>query len=230
MLCKIGPRSIEYARRMLTLLCFASGPLTLPELIDGIAVSTTEPTGLDKERRFEDYNDINEICPGFTSLIIHAERTPVVQIAHFSVQEYLESDRIKDSKAKNFGLTSVEAHAEIVQICLIYLVEPNLSSSEPKQVILEKYPLAEFAARYWHIHYKITANLASTLDTLILRLFQQKESFLTWIKLHDMDYQASGVRGNPLYYASLLGLEQVLHGLLNTKAGEGIFIISTLFT
>ena len=214
---------------MLTLLCFASRPLTLPELIDGIAVSTTEPTGLDKERRFEDYNDINEICPGFTSLNV-ADETEIVQIAHFSVQEYLESDRIKDSKAKNFGLTNVEAHAEMAQICLIYLLDPKLPSSVLHGNILEEYPLAEFAAEYWYSHYKSTADSASILDTLILRLFQQDKSFEKWVDLHDMDDGGVTNRGNPLYYASLLGLEQVLHGLLNTKAGEGIFIISPLCT
>ena len=229
MLCKIGPRSIEYARRILTLLCFASRPLTLRELIDGIAVSTTEPIGLDEKRRFKGgYNDINDICPGLTSLTIDAYQTPIVQIAHFSVQEYLESDRIQHQKAKHFGLTSVKAHAEISQICLIYLLEPNLSSPEPKQGIIEEYPLAKFAARYWHVHYKSMAHPASILDTLILRLFQQKESFMTWINLHDVDNPLGYERiisPLPTYYASLLGLDQPLHELLNTKQQEGISIV-----
>ena len=229
MLCKIDPALVKDARRILTLLCFASRPLTLPELIDGIAVETIEPTGLNKDCRLEDYDDIHDICPGFINLN-DADETRVVQIAHFSVQEYLESDRIRNQKAMIFGLNSVGAHAEIAQICLIYLVEPNLSSSEPMQIILKEHPLAEFAARYWHVHYKSTAHPASILDTLILRLFQQEKSFEKWVDLHDMDGGGVTNRGNPLYYASLLGLEQVLHGLLNTKAREGIFIISPLCT
>ena len=227
MLCKIGPRSIEYARRMLTLLCFASRPLTLPELIDGIAVSTTEPTGLDKERRLEDYNDINDICPGFTSLSVAADEVPTVQIAHFSVQEYLESDRIPQ-KAMIFGLNSVRAHAEIAQICLIYLLDSELSSSVLKEGIVEEYPLADFAAIHWYSHYKSTADSASILDTLILRLFQQKESFMTWINLHDVENPDKNNRASSphaIYYASLLGLDQALHELLNTKQQEGISIV-----
>ena len=238
MLCKIDPASIEDARRILTLLCFASRPLTLPELIDGIAVETIKPIGLHDERRFKEYNDINDICPGFTSLSTDAYQRPIVQIAHFSVQEYLESDRIKDSKAKNFGLTSDKAHAEIAQICLIYLLEPGLPSSERYQGVRKDYPLARFAAEYWYNHYKSTVKPASNLDTLILRLFQQEESFLRWLELYGVDsldgtHRKDDYRrrsraitdlsaAKPIYYASLLGLDQALHELLKTKGQEGI--------
>ena len=232
MLCKIDPALVKDARRILTLLCFASRPLTLRELIDGIAVETIEPIGLKEDRRFEEYNDINDICPGFTSLNIDAYGKPIVQIAHFSVQEYLESDRIQHQKAKHFGLTSVIAHEEIAQICLIYLLEPNLSNPD------KEYPLADFAAihwynhfaaMHWYSHYEGTADSASILDTLVLRLFQQKESFMTWIKLHDVEnpnkYDCAS-SPHPIYYASLLGLDRALHELLNTKQQEGISMVS----
>ena len=224
MLCKIDPALIKDARRILTLLCFASRPLTLPELVDGIAVEITEPTGLNKDCRLDDYIDIHDICPGFVSLNVAGE-TFVVQIAHFSVQEYLESDRIRQQKAMIFGLNRVRAHAEIAQICLIYLLEPNLSSSVLDQNDLEEYPLARFAAWYWHVHYKSTANPASILDTLVSRLFKQKESFVTWVKLHDVDYTRENGSASfpiPIYYASLLGLDQTVHDLLNTKQQDGI--------
>ena len=224
MLCNINQDSIEDARRMLTLLCFASGPLTIPELIDGIAVETTEPTGLNKDRRFQDYNDINEICPGFTSLNVADDddyELPTVQIAHFSVQEYLESGRIRHEKAKIFGLTSVIAHEEVTQICLIYLLDHNFLGSElDRSSIDEEYPLAQFAAKYWYSHYERAATPASKLDGLISRLFGQKEAFMAWTKLYDRDSFSS-----PIYYASLLGLDQALHDLLNSKQQEGIIMM-----
>ena len=230
MLRRIDQGLIRDARRMLTLLCFASRPLSVPELIDGIAVETTEPTGLNKDRRFQDYNDINEICPGFTSIsVVAADELPTVQIAHFSVQEYLESGRIQHEKAKIFGLTSVIAHEEITQICLIYLLEPNFSSPELDPYIHMEYPLAQFAAEFWYDHYESTAAPAPKSDTLISRLFQHKESFKTWIELHDVDETQNSysyaLRASPVYYASLLGLEQTLYELLNTKHQEGTIII-----
>ena len=231
MLCNIDQDSIEDARRMLTLLCFALKPLSVPELIDGIAVETTEPTRLNKNRRFQDYNDINEICPGFTSLSVAADdKLPTVQIAHFSVQEYLVSDRIRQQKARRFSLTSVEAHEEITQICLIYLLEPNLSSPELGPNIRKEYPLAQFAAMHWYISYEGTVNPAPKSNTLVSRLFQHKESFKTWIELHDMDnspdrYYVRFHTTNLVYCASFLGLEWILNKLLDTKHQKGIIII-----
>ena len=89
--------------------------------------STTEPTGLDKELSPRKITTILTISvQGFTSLSVAADEVPTVQIAHFSVQEYLESDRIPNQKAMIFGLNSVRAHAEIAQICLIYLLDSEL--------------------------------------------------------------------------------------------------------
>lgn len=127
MLCNIDEDLIGDARRMLTLLCFASRPLTVPELIDGIAVDIGEPMGLNKNRRLEDYNDIHTICPGLIEIRStskpplnealkgkeskikqkeqHTETVLTAQIAHFSVQEYLESERIRNHRAAKFRLT-----------------------------------------------------------------------------------------------------------------------------
>ena len=244
MLCNIDHGLIEDARRILTFLCFAPRPLTVRELIDGIAVETNHHPGLNRKRRLQDSNDIQEICPGFIDIGLGADHTnetyrkekliPTVRIAHFSVQEYLESDRIRHQKATKFSLTSVTAHAEIAKICLIYLLEPALSSPELNETVLEEYPMAQFAARYWYHHYKNMVNPTSEIDHFILRLFQRpKDSFATWVKLHNMDrpwdisidfsLALDNIAG-PVYYASLLGLDQALYELINTEKLEGITV------
>ena len=197
MLCNIDHSLVEDARRILTLLCFASRPLTVREIIEGVAVEINTSTGLNRKRRLEDSNDIREICVGFidiglgtdhTSETYHEEElTRIVRIAHFSVQEYLESERIRHQKAAIFSLTSVTAHAEIAQICLTYLLEHGLSSSNLDQNLLEGFPLAKFAAMYWYRHYQTTAKHDPGLEDSILKLFQRQDSFATWVKLHDMD-------------------------------------------
>ncbi len=230
MLCNIDQNFIKDARRILTLLCFASRPLTLRELIDGIAVEINEPIGLNKDCRLEGCNDIHDLCPGFINInLAEDDLSPTVQIAHFSVQEYLESDRIRHQKAAIFSLSSVTAHAEITQICLVYLLEHDLATPELDQSLLEKYPLAHFAAMYWYHHYQRTVDLASEVDHLILRLFQQKGSFVTWVKLHDMDGDeeksvnfdrpSAGIAG-PVYYLSLLGLDKALYELISIQQLE----------
>lgn len=139
MLCTIPSYLVGDARRILTMLCFADRPLKVRELIDAVAVEIKEPMGLRKDRRMQDYNDIHDICPGFIELNAHVDESDdgyetdfdikeYVQIAHFSVQEYLVSDRIRGDKAAVFSLDSATANAEIAQVCLVYLLEPDLST------------------------------------------------------------------------------------------------------
>ena len=210
------------------------------EIIDGIAVKINGSTGLNPKRRLQDANDIREICIGFIDIGLSAghttetyheeELTPTVRIAHFSVQEYLESERIQHQKAAIFRLTSVTAHGEIAQICLIYLLEHGLSSSNLDQSLLEEFPLAKFAAMYWYHHYQGAAKHDPGLKNFILKLFQRQDSFATWVKLHDMDRprdasitfrRALDDISAPVYYASLLGLDQVLHDIINSEQLEG---------
>ena len=237
MLCNIDEGLTEEARQILTLLCFSSRPLTVAELIDGIAVDLNEPAGLDPRRRLQDVDDLLEICPGLIDIKAEAademlsmtdedtkieNETPVVRIAHFSVQEYLESDRIKQQRAMAFGLSHASAHTQIAQIFLVYLQEPSLSSGNLDQTKLEEFPLARFAARSWFHHFNKADRKSPLLDNLALRLFQDRQrSFSTWVRLHDVDGPRGDFQPNlsdiasPLYYASFLGLERIVCGLLN---------------
>ena len=144
------------------------------EIIDGVAVEINNSKGLNRKRRLQDSNDIREICVGFIDIGLgtdhttethhEEELTPTVRIAHFSVQEYLKSKRIRHQKAVMFSLASITAHAEIAQICLTYLLEHGLSSSNLDQNLLEEFPLAKFAAMYWYHHYQTTAKVEGLLE------------------------------------------------------------------
>ena len=229
MLCNINYHLIEDARRILTLLCYAKRPLTVGELIDGVAVEIhNHSTSLNLKRRLQDSNDIRDICEGFINIDFNvgstteneeAELTETVRIAHFSVQEYLESEHIQHQKAAKFSLTSVLAHTEIAQICLTYLLLPG-------QRTLEDYPLISYAAKHWYNHYEYLDNPASVLDDCILRLFERRDLLVAWIEIHDPDEGGYIPTGSPddvpdsVYYASLMGLEQTLHKLVNNGQSE----------
>ena len=183
MLCNINPDSAEDARRILTLLCFAARPLTVQELLDGLAVKISYPPGFNHRRRLQDFDDLNAICPGLIDIDLRNHKSrrsqeedsmPTVQIAHFSVQKYLKSERIQHQKAAMFGLSSSTANAEIAQICLVYLLERGLPRVRRLgRIVFEEYqyPMARFAALYWIHHYQNTIKPTTRLDELILRLF-----------------------------------------------------------
>ena len=242
MLCNIDYELVKDARRILTLLCFAVRPLRVQELIDGVAVEINDPPGLNYKRRLENSSDFHTICPGLidincrTSQATETDRedsTLTVQIEHFSVQEYLESERILHQKAAIFSLTSFTAHLEIAQICLVYLLEPGFSSLQlVDRGFLERYPLAEFSARYWSQHYRNIAQPTTRLNEFVLRLFQNRDFFVNWTKLHDVDRPWGWDSGHlnrksddiaaPIYYASLLGLDHILIELIKTVNADNL--------
>ena len=53
-----------------------------------------------------------------------------VRLAHFSVKEYLLSDRIQSSSASKFGATSMEADHFISESSLLYIIHYNESDSK----------------------------------------------------------------------------------------------------
>jgi len=125
MLLRISEEFVDDARRILTLLCCAKGPLTVPELIEGIAVEFGVDLRFNPDGRLEDEDDIYRVCPGLIEVDQQSSGKPAtVCIAHFSVQEYLESDWIRQHEVAIFSVRRPEAHAEVAGVCLTYLLEP----------------------------------------------------------------------------------------------------------
>ena len=242
----INGSSTEVAARILTLLCFSSRPLTVQELIDGIAIHLQEPARLDPDRRLDDIDDIRAICPGLIDTSFEEnwklfsdgfgeysmdETTLTLRIAHFSVQEYLQSDRVT---LPRFSLKSASAHAEIAQICFVYLQELELFSGKLDEWEPQDYPFIYYAAHFWHYHYKNVTKTVPQLDRRILELFRQPEdTFDTLMRLQNperMNYpERSYLMASPIYHASFLGLDGVLGELIGhcqTHASEAKDLIN----
>lgn len=213
------------------MLCFAARPLTVLELIDGVAVEINPPR-LNPKLRLQDADDVLEICPDLVDIDIGTSssgkkmREDTIRIAHFSVQEYLESERIQSQKVCIFSFSGAIAHAEIAQIFLIYWLEPSLAVTELDKNLLKKYPLAYFAAESWYHHYKSADNWKFELENLVLKLFKrQKDFFHIWIGLLNRELIYSfplASKESPVYYASFFGLSRILQELLVSNQQEDI--------
>ena len=227
MLLNIDEEFVQDAKRILTLLCCAKRPLTVPELIDGTAVELGDNLRLNPAGRLFGEDAICSVCPGLIEVDARPDdEISTVRIAHFSVQEYLESDRILQHKAAPFCVRKLEANAEIASICLTYLLEPALSRDS-----MEKYPLALYAAKTWHEHFR-DGDENTHARHQALRLFRSSGGeFENWVTIWNVDSydgrRASGKVPSPVYYASLLGLDLVLSKLLCEKpSGSGFSALS----
>ncbi|KAJ5990482.1 NACHT nucleoside triphosphatase [Penicillium canescens] len=196
------------------------------QLIDAHAVDLSEPLHIDRDGRSYEQDDLVDICLGLIEITATGSKdgqsTLTARIAHFSVQEYLQSDRILQQKSKIFAIQSATANEEIARICLVYLLEPSLSRGPSGEKELTEFPLARFAARHWFHYYANSGKGNSGMEQLVLKLFKDEtESFPMWVRLYDIDHcWESGAKllladkASPLYYAALLGLESVLNSIL----------------
>jgi ankyrin repeat domain-containing protein 50 len=230
MLLNIDIESVQDARRILTLLCCVKRPLTVPELIDGAAVELGDNPRLNPEGRLFGEDEIRSVCPGLIEVDARPdEETSTVRIAHFSVQEYLESERILQHETAIFSVRRLEAHAEIASICLTYLMEPALSSDSE-----EEYPLALYAAKTWHKHFRDGDQNTHHAEHQALRLFRSSRGeFENWVKIWNVEWydgsKPSGKVPSPVYYVSLLGLDLVLSKLLcENPSGSSFLALSPL--
>ena len=222
---------VDNVRRILTVLCVSTRPVTTDELSHAVAVDLRAPN-LDCGKLYEQ-NDLIYICNGLVEMVkrgnFGGQEVFTARIAHFSVQEYLQSKRIlqhPQPKTNRFAIQSEPANTEIAQICIVYLLEPMLSSGIVDQAKVREFPLAHFAAKHWYHHYLNSQQDKPKVKTLLQRLFQgDANHFVTWIRLFNVEYMDfprlarkynASIDGipSPLYYASFLGLDSILNSII----------------
>ncbi|KAJ5698116.1 NACHT nucleoside triphosphatase [Penicillium macrosclerotiorum] len=227
-LCSVDDMYIDDVRQIMTLLCSSKRPLTLSETTHAHAVGLGQWKPTDAGNRVLNMDDLCEICVGLIEIKLNeddpAMHDPTVYICHSSVQEYLQSDRICQQKAARFALCSESAHMELARICLtclVYDMGPMAESQDMTQMNSKHFPLDRFAAEYWFYHYTNSGSENVHNDELVQKLFNDSEAFSKWVRTYDFDHpwrtstHSEGETASPLYYASLLGLVQVIEKILN---------------
>ena len=213
----------DHAHRLLQCLTVAVRPLRLEELAEVLAFDFDDaPGGIPKRDanwRLEDQEQaVLSTCSSLIT-IVHDGKSRVVQFSHFSVKEFLTSDRLAAASADvSFHHIPLEpAHTILAQACLGVLLCLDDSTREAS---VKLSPLAEYAARHW-VDHALFGNVSSHIKDGMENLFDlDKPHFSRWIKIHDMD--SDGCRGTrpklleaaPVYYAALCGIYDVAEKLI----------------
>ena len=154
-----------------------------------------------------------------------AQRT--LRPSHFSVQEFLVSQRILRGQSRNYGISAESAHKNIATTCLAYLLQFDSSDGLETKAISEENDgaLALYAARYWIHHFQ---SQDADIPVVLEELFHTPRSvqFLNWIRLYDPERRSATPQWHrdeetvlsPLYYACLAGLHTTVRSLLNQGA------------
>ena len=148
----INQAARAYARRLLQCLTVAARPLRLEELAEVLAFDFDEAPGgiptLNADWRREDQERaVLSTCSSLITIVRDGD-SRVVQFSHFSVKEFLTSDRLAIA-AEDISFYHIDlgpAHTILAQACLAILL--RLDDSTVK-AIMRQFPLAVYALEHW---------------------------------------------------------------------------------
>jgi ankyrin repeat protein len=205
----------EHAIRLLHSLTVAIRPLHVEELAEVLAIdfNTSRREGIPKLNpnwRWADHHQaVLSTCSSLIAIVDDGD-SQVVQFSHFSVKEYLTSDRLANTSGdvSCYHILPESAHTILAQACLGVLLgfDDHVDKDTAKDI-----PLAEYAAIYWVEHAQFK-NVSSWIRDAMEYFFDvDKPHFAAWHQVYDIDedcflFSIDDVpRGEPLYYASLCG-------------------------
>jgi hypothetical protein len=124
-LTSIDESYISDVKKILQFLAFSPRQMNLLELVEVLAVDIDrdEPQ-FNPENRIPEPKDILSMC---STLVTTTNLTEWLRLAHFSVKEYLLSDRIKSSKASAYSIDPISGNLFIAQTYLAYLLGSQFS-------------------------------------------------------------------------------------------------------
>jgi ankyrin repeat protein len=204
-------------------------PLRVEELAEILAIDFNDAEGIPKLNaswRWEDQE--RALLTSCTSLIVIVDtgRSRVVQFSHFSVKEYLTSERLATSSqdVSRNHITFETAHTILAQASVSILLQ--LDDHDEQDDVEKNAPLAVYAAEYWVRHAQFE-DVASRIKGMEDLFDLDKPYFSAWRRLHDIDImpplgsvffhfrQRSETAANiPLYYASLCGFANLVEQLI----------------
>jgi len=266
MLLAIDAGDQRRARAALELLCYGASPPSLDEVAEAMIIDVTTQPFVSTSERLLDSKAVLEILPAglvafnAPDLGFHLDRRFKIEnyeggteirskrpkyykhcslrLAHFSVLEYLSSDRIGLGQASQFHIHHLHAPQNILALCIAYLewagnsacVQFEENASEILDALVyESFPFIDYAACCLTTHLEILrkGNIPENLFFLLTLFFTHKSySWLAWryfskltsyeILMQPIDF-TSVIRLDcisPPLLASVLGIDSILQTLL----------------
>jgi ankyrin repeat protein len=232
---EINEENRDHARRLLHCLAVAIRPLRVEELAEILAMDFDNIQGsiprFRADWRLKDQEEaVLSTCSSLISVVDCHDRflgtcRRVVQFSHFSVEEFLMSDRLASSAGdvSPYHILPGPAHIVLTQACLGLLL--HLDTPTDKETG-KRFPLAGYAARYWIKHAQFEHVAPHVKDGMRSLFDPDKRHLEAWVGIYDVDFDSRSTL-NPLYYAALCGFYDLVEHLvishpqlINTAGGR----------
>jgi hypothetical protein len=223
----------RHAHRLFQCLIAAIRPLRVEELTEIFTIQLDTKLGPNLVEGWRPDDPEEAVLTACSSLIaiVDVEDSKIVQFSHFSVKEFLTSDRLATSSIGNISQYHIPlepAHIILAQASLTVLLQLNDRIDKKR---LGTFPLAFYAAQHWVDHAKL-GSVASEVGGAMERLFDPNKShFAAWTWIYDIHYgikqsmnylteHPSSPERTPLYYAALCGFTGLAKHLIITHAED----------
>ncbi|KAM0084148.1 hypothetical protein ACKRZS_003599 [Fusarium odoratissimum] len=220
------------AKRILQFVMFSNRPFDLSELVEGIAVTLDTKT-LDDVRgsSLREKSYVFELCG---SLIRESQATSKIDLAHYSVYQFLQSPRLEGTRENELYLDASDGNIELLAACIRYLTIENISAggiAEEVEAALEdddlyispevftNTPFLQHAVSNWPAYAsKLSdAELKDIWTSVLLPFFEPSSNYFKfWVRkaryLHGYYKYPPGI--TPLHVAAAHGLPSLARILL----------------
>ena len=170
----------EVAHHLFQFVAVAPHPLRAKALANLLAFDNgAAPTPEFHERWCQEdpVDAVLSTCPSLL-MAVDVGGSSVIQFSHFSVRDFLTSDRLagaKDNTLRRYSVSTTSAHALATQTCLGILL--HLDVDVVTRDSLESLPLAKYAARHLFFHARFDGVLQEVEDGM-KRLFDPSKTHL----------------------------------------------------
>jgi len=216
---EIPKEQCQHAHRLFQCLVAAIRPLRVEELAEIFAMEFDPNTAPSVVEGWRPDNPEEAVLSACSTLIavVEDDGSKCFQFSHFSVREFLTSNRLRTSEVRNiqeYHISLDGAHVTLARACLAVLLQLDEKTDKKR---LERFPLAFYAAQHWVDHAKfgdVTSQIQGTME----RLFDPRKPYLaSWTWIYDVDRawirqsiealpeHPPELRPIPLYYVVLCG-------------------------
>ena len=236
MLEGIPKEKFEHASRLFQSMVAAVRSLRVEELAELLAIdfgSNNSPNLVAGWRPQNPEEAVLSTCSSFIT-IIDDQDSKFVQFSHFSVKEFLTSDRLQlsnDWNIRQYYIPLEPAHAILARACVTALLQVDKNQDEKQFRAL---PLGSYAMDYWDRHARFE-DVASRIEDSLAYLF---DPTMSYFKPRILVRCFTGKRGNvypynepgffsseadkvtPLFLAAFCGFSGLAKHLIITHAPD----------
>ena len=231
----IPKEKFQHTRRLFQCIVAAIRPLRVEELAEIFAIKfgPNEVTYLVEGWRPE--NPEEAVLSACSSLItiIDDQRSKIVQFSHFSVKEFLTSDRLQTSDIghlSDYYIPLEPAHTVLARACIAVLLRLDEKVDRER---VATFPLAEYASERWPDHAKFE-NVQSQIQDDLKHLFNPMRPHLRaciWMHNVEIKYiynlryyfateKPPPLPATPLFYAAFCGFGELAKWLITTHSED----------